>query len=155
MKKGMEESKLEDRLRRKMSGLYENEAMTADLDDESANEFLKWAATRVKSIVGGTAELDEEQAEEIMYPKMRALRKLSRYVNQLAKGTDDPSGTLQKILDQARELYGDAVNELDLETLTSLFYANQGQPKALLKALRKTFEGEDIDGEEEKNQFTR
>ena len=153
MKMGMEDPKLDARLERKMAGMYEDEALTAELDDDSANEFLKWAAARVKSMVGNTAELDEEQAEEVMYPQMRALRKLSRYVNRLAGGTDDPSGTLQQIVIQAKELYGDALSEPDMEQLTALFYEHQGQPKAFVKALRNFFEGEEEDGEEENNQF--
>ena len=148
MVKGMEDKSLEHRLQKKMSGLYENEALTGELDDESADELLNWAADRVKSIVRSTADLDDDQAEEVMYPRMRALRKMSRYVNRLASGTEDEIGTLLKIVRQAREIYGDSFHEPDLGTLNSLLQMYRGKPAAFMQALRKLFEGEE-DGEED------
>ncbi|HKJ28230.1 MAG TPA: hypothetical protein VJ965_11375 [Anaerolineales bacterium] len=148
MVKSMEENPLNKRLRRKMEGLYENEALTDELDDESADVFLKWASDRVESIVKSTADLDDDQAEEAMYPRMRALRKMSRYVNRLARGTEDQIRTLQKIVIQAREIYGDSFSEPDLEKVSALLQTHQGEPKVIVQTLQQLFEGEE-DGKEE------
>lgn len=149
MPKGMQDNPLEKRLRRTMEGLYENEALTSDLDDDAANVLLKWAADRVEQIVRSTEEMDDTQAEEAMYPRMRALRKMSRYINRIARGGGDPAQLVEKVVAQAKEVYGDSIVEADLEKLQLIARMPQSEPGMLLQAIRQLFEG-DMHGEEEK-----
>jgi hypothetical protein len=73
---------------------------------------------------------------------------MSRYVNRLARGTEDPSKMLGKIVIQAKELYGDTFTEPDMAKLESLLQLPVEDPKTLMQALRDIFEG-DHGGEEE------
>jgi hypothetical protein len=120
------------------------------LDDDSADVFLKWAADRVETIVRSTAEMDDAQAEEAMYPRMRALRKMSRYVNHIVSGTDDKACLLEKIVEQAKEVYGDSFRDPDMSKLQSILHLPQGEPSVLVQTIRHFLEGEK-DGEEEAN----
>ena len=142
-----------DRLARQIEGLYENEALTSDLDDESAGEFLKWAEDKVRKIVDTTGELDDEAAEEAMYPKMKAVRRMARYINSAARGSvDDESRTLDKILRQARMIYGDRFVEPNPEQLASLKTVLKHKPASLVRALNDLFEGEQDGASQEREQ---
>ena len=147
MLKGMQDNPIEKRLRRQLEGIYENEALTSEMDDDSAAEFLKWVADRVENIVQGTVEMDDEQAEEAIYPRMRALRKMSRYINQLVQGGGDSTQLTEKIISQAREVYGDSFLDVDLEKIHALFHLPQGEPGVMIQTLRHLFEGEILDDE--------
>lgn len=142
MPKGMQDNSIEKRLRQQMEGLHENEALTADMDDDSAEVFLKWLAARVENIVQSTAEMDDAQAEEAMYPRMRALRKMSRYINQMVRGVEDQSLLVEKIISQARDVYGDSFLEPDLSKIHALFHLPQTEPSVLMQTLRHLFEGD-------------
>lgn len=142
MPKGMQDNPVEKRFRQQMEGLYENEALTSEMDDDSAEAYLQWVTARVKNIVESTAEMDDDQAEETMYPRMRALRKMSRYINQMVHGGEDQTQLVQKIILQAREVYGDAFLEPDLSRIHALFHLPQSEPSVLMQTLRHLFEGD-------------
>jgi hypothetical protein len=147
MPKGMQDNPIEKRLRRQMEGIYENEALTSEMDDDSAAVFLKWVADRVEKIVQSTAEMDDAQAEEALYPRMRAIRKMSRYINQMVQGGGDLTQLTEKIISQAKEVYGDAYREPDLTKIHALFHLPQSEPSVLIQTLRHLFEGETLDDE--------
>ena len=63
---------LESRTRRAVESLLENESLTADLDDAAAKELLDWGIAHAKEIISDTADMDDEGAEEAMYPRMSA-----------------------------------------------------------------------------------
>ena len=147
MPKGMQDNPVEKRIRQQMEGLYENEAFTSEMDDDSAQAFLQWVTARVENIVQSTAEMDDDEAEEAMYPRMRALRKMSRYINQMVHGGEDQTQLVQKIISQAREVYGDAFLEPDLSRIHALFHLPQSEPSVLMQTLRHLFEG-DMNDEE-------
>ena len=73
-----------DRSRRAVESLLENESLTSSLDDAAAQVLLKWGTDCAKLIVSSTAGLDAASAEDAMYPRMRALRRLMRRVNKWA-----------------------------------------------------------------------
>lgn len=141
-----------DRLARQMEGLHENEALTSDLDDESAGEFLKWAEDKVRKIVDTTGEMDDETAEEAMYPKLKAVRRMARYINNAASGVVDESQTMEKILHQARMIYGERFIEPGPEQLESLKTVLKHKPVSLVKALNDLYEGEQDGRSQEREQ---
>lgn len=148
MAKSMQDDRIKKRLEREIEGLYGNEALTSDLDDSSARQFLNWAEDRIRKIVEKTAELDDQSAEETMYPKLKAVRRMARYINGAARGQADQDDLIEKILTQAREIYGSAFQEPDSQQLALLQSVSKSEPSVFLHTLRHIFEG-DTDGTEE------
>ena len=70
------------RISRVAESLMENERLTADLDDEAAQQLLSWGISCAKTIMQSTAGLDDEAAEKATYPRMRATRRLMRETNR-------------------------------------------------------------------------
>ena len=79
--------------------LLEDERLTADLDDTAATALLDWGVRQTKGIVADTEPLDDEEAEAAMYPRLRGLRTVMRYVNNWfgKRGTTDLDKNLQLI----------------------------------------------------------
>ncbi len=96
-------AELERRVTRVAESILENEALTANLDDEAADLFLKWALRRAEVIVRSTAELDDEAAEEAIYQPLRSLKRMGRSLPRWAR---NPEGTLERLLTYAEKVYG-------------------------------------------------
>ena len=102
---------LADRTRRAVESLMENESLTSSLDDAAAEVLLEWGMTCARRIVSGTAGLDDTEAEDVMYPRMRALRRLMRRVNKWAVRQHDldktrDASSLEQVIEQAAIVYG-------------------------------------------------
>ena len=148
MAKRMQDDRVRKRLEREIEGLYGNEALTSDLDDSSARMFLNWAENHIRKIVGTTAGLEDEAADEAMYPKLKAVRRMARYINGAARGQADREDLIEKIITQAREIYGSAFKEPDSQQLALLRSVSISEPSVFLQTLKQIFEG-DADGPEE------
>ncbi|MCB2178902.1 hypothetical protein KQH61_05760 [bacterium] len=148
MPKGMKDSRIEKRLQREVEGLYGNEAFTGDLDDTSAKELLKWAETRVRKIVLKTTEMDDEQAEVFMYPQLKALRRMARFINRALSSEAPNEDWVEKVLTQARVVYGDSYSEPDRLKLQTLL-SNWANGTEVIQALKHSIEGEENGDEEE------
>ncbi len=103
---------LSKRTNRVVESILENETLTADLDDVAAKELLDWAIAWVKMIAQSTADLDDADAEDAMYPRLRATRRLMRGVNrwighQEKMDTEASARSLTKIIEQVAIIYGD------------------------------------------------
>jgi hypothetical protein len=102
------------RLKRAAESILENESLAADLKDEAATVLLDWGVACAKEITYGTAGiLDETRAEEAMYPRMRALRRMLRAINNWAAKaslTNREYGAeiLTEIIEHASGVYGEA-----------------------------------------------
>lgn len=148
MNKGMKEERIEQRMRREITNLYSNEGLTSNLNDSSSKIFLNWAEKHVRKIVGSTAGMEDEIADETMYPRLKAIRSLARYVNQAVDKQVDPTILMNKILVQAKNLYGDEFIEPELDKLKSLLSMPEIEPEAFVLALQHLLEG-DKHGEED------
>ena len=84
--------------------LLENEALTADLDDEAAKVLLDWGVALAQQIAAETVEMDDSAADDFMYQPMRALRKMLRRVNKWVLAPDETG--VEKIIELARITYG-------------------------------------------------
>ena len=151
MPKGMADNVIRRRLEREVEGLYGNEALTEELDDSSAQIFLNWAENRVKSIVHQTAGMDDRTAEEAMYPRLRGLRRISRYVNRLVSGRGESAELVDKIIEQASNVYGDKFTMPDREKLLALLSMPQLETSIFIQSLIHLIEGEE-DGSKEEEQ---
>jgi hypothetical protein len=111
-KQGPSAEKLKERIDRVAESILDNERLTADLDDSAAKELLDWGLAAAKQIVQGTAKVeDEDQAQEAMYPRLRATRRMMRAVNiwvtNARKGDIEGSArALDRIFEQASIIYG-------------------------------------------------
>jgi len=109
---GPSAEKLQERIDRVAESILDNERLTADLDDSAAKELLDWGLAAAKQIVQGTANVDDDdQAQEAMYPRLRATRNMMRTVNiwvtNVREGNVEGSArALDRIFEQASILYG-------------------------------------------------
>ena len=79
-----------DYTQRAVESILENEALTADLDDQAASLLLDWAMSLAKQAAQGVAGMDEASAEEQFNERMRNVRQFIRQVNRWA---GSPSST--------------------------------------------------------------
>ena len=97
---------LERRIQRAAERILENASLTDDLDDDAAQVLLDWGVRCAEQIAEDTADLSDDLAEEAMYPRLRALRRLLRAVNRWApKRQPMDVETLNKLLAQAAVVY--------------------------------------------------
>jgi hypothetical protein len=102
---------VERRTKRAIQSLLENESLTSDLDDDAAQALLTWGMDCVKLVTPSTAGLDDEQAEEAMYPRLRATRRLMRQVSRWVAQQQDlderaRARFLDQVIEQATIIYG-------------------------------------------------
>jgi hypothetical protein len=106
-------NELVQRVTRVAESILENERLTADLDDAAAKVLLDWGVACAEMIAQSTAGLNNLEAEEVMYPRLRATRRLMRSVNkwiakQLEMDDEGSATLLAKIIKQAAIIYGES-----------------------------------------------
>jgi hypothetical protein len=101
---------IEKRIRKAVESLLENESLLEGLDNQNAASLLDWGTTCVKTIVKKSENLaDEEEAEETIYPQMRALRQMLKTVTTLyTSNLDMPQEVtlLNELIESAAIVYG-------------------------------------------------
>lgn len=127
------------------SSILENERLTADLDDETADELIQWGLVLVEKIVANSQDLDDVEAEEAMDAPMKAVRKMMRAINKWL--TFDDRIYLETVLKQTPLIYGEtavipSIDSLaDIQTISALRQAIEATPSPT--------SGKDNDKEEE------
>jgi hypothetical protein len=143
---------MSERISRVAESILGNERLTSDLDDSAAKELLDWALSAGKQIVQGTADVDDdEQAEEAMYPRLRATRRMMRAVNRwiASQREGDIEGreeAFNSILEQASIIYGrplEAMNEKQRAALASTPSKYADDPPQMIAHLRELLEHPD------------
>jgi hypothetical protein len=128
---------IQERIQRAAESILENEALTADLDDEAAKELLDWGIACARKIASETADLDDEAAEEAMYQPMRSLRKMLRAANKWA--ADPQAGNLKRITKQAKKVLE---SDSDEEKQTTFLDMLPEDATTRVQALRSFIEGQ-------------
>jgi len=105
-------SELEKRFHRVMGSMTGNESLVASLDNDAAGELLMWGEIAVRRIVSTTDGMDDDAADELMAPQLRALRLMIRAIGRWvgeAQVLDEESklALWKRVEDQARVLFGD------------------------------------------------
>ena len=95
-----------------VESILENERLTANLNDDAAKVLLDWGIACAKTVVQSTTGLNDEDAEEEMYPQLRALRRMMRttnrwHSNQQQGKTERSVGSVAKIVELAATVYGE------------------------------------------------
>ena len=91
--------------------MLDNEKLTDGLEDAAADVLIAWGVAATKIVVSRTAGLDDQQAEEAMYPEMRALRRMMRATTRWLSryemlGAELARERLQEIAEYAATVYG-------------------------------------------------
>lgn len=133
---------------RVVESLLENERLTDELDDEAAQLLLDWGMAYAKAIVQSTSGLDDEAAEEAMYPRLRALRRTMRTISRWAVkqpewDSERNADSLAKIIEQIPTIYGEGYTPPTPQQ-SDTFLQQQaefaGNPTRLITNLRKWLE---------------
>lgn len=138
------------RTRQAVESLLENETLTDDLDDEAADALLQWGIDCAKrivqdtAVVGDTLSADEAAVEAVTYPRMRALRRMLREINEWAseENASDPAA-LSQIAARASIVYGRDLSRVSAqaERLVPELTLLSGQPARQITQLRRLLEG--------------
>jgi hypothetical protein len=150
------------RISRVTQSILENESLTADLDDTTAKELIDWGLACARKIAQDTSGLNDAEAEETMYPRLRATRRLMRSVNSWAakqREMDAEASTtpLTKVIEQATIIYGEDFTPPDSEQQAAFLRQQTDNPQQMIANLRGLLEnpggtsvnqGEDDDQEE-------
>ena len=144
--------KIGKRISRVAESILDNERLTSDLDDSAAKELLDWALSAARQIVQGTADVDDDEAaEQAMYPRLRATRRMMRSVNQwiVHQRAGDAGGrdeALNSILEQVSIIYGrpfTAMNDAQRARMDKVQSEYAGDPPQMIAHLRELFERPD------------
>jgi hypothetical protein len=138
------------RLNRAAESILENESLTADLDDPSAQVLLDWGLDCARMIARSTLGLNADAAEQAMSLRLRATRCLMRRVNRWAgaRGEADAERGAEfwdDVVEQAAIVYGAAFTPPDAErreTFLRLHLAYADDPQGLISGLRQLLESQ-------------
>ncbi|MEM7032302.1 MAG: hypothetical protein AAF629_22315 [Chloroflexota bacterium] len=142
----MEYEAVHKRINRAAESILENEKLTDGLDDEAAQALIDWGLTCAKSIMENTLGLNDEEAEELTYPQLKATRRLMRSVSkwivrQSEGNSEAAQKSLQKVIEQAQTIYGDTVQLPDtLEAGTLANPSVSETPQQIIANLRTVIE---------------
>ncbi|HSM70073.1 MAG TPA: hypothetical protein VK851_00885 [Anaerolineales bacterium] len=99
------------RVQQAVASLAGNEALFEMLDQEAASEMLDWGIKMSTSIVNETEDLDDTAADEVLQPKLKAVRSSMRLIGNWAAGKYvEPEDRVQlrdKLLERFRTILGD------------------------------------------------
>jgi len=144
---------IESRVSKVAESILGNESLTSNLDDDAAEIFLNWALAKGEIVARSTTGMDEIMAEAAMYPRLKALRRVARYIGRWVTGGGEPVELIEKITEQARILYDDAFVEPDPVEKERICHYPMGIEQILIVSeIKNLFEGEE-DGQEEEIGF--
>ncbi|MBT3315752.1 MAG: hypothetical protein HN390_14180 [Anaerolineae bacterium] len=106
---------LSKRIQKAAESVLENEGLVSGLDESTAALLQDWGIKNVKRIAEETGDLSDEHAEEAMYPKMKASRRLMRairvWVQREKESSQEEKDQLWlKLEKMAQALYGEALS---------------------------------------------
>ncbi len=98
------------RVQRVIEEMTGNEALLEMLETEAATELLDWGIEMATSLVKRTKGMDEATAEQVLLPRLKAVRQTMRSVGNWAAGKYvDPASRLQlrdKLLENFKAIFG-------------------------------------------------
>lgn len=101
-----------------------NESLLEMLDTDAATELLAWGKSLAVSIIKPTKDLDDAAAEEVLMPRLKAVRQTMRMVGNWAAGKyADPASReplRDKLIESFRAMFGDEVEIPSAEKMDAL-----------------------------------
>ncbi len=103
---------LEKRIRMAAESILENEALREGAPEEVAHLLIHWGVIQAENLARQTVDIeDEEEADQAIYPRMKALRQVMLVLKDLAVTSAWSEETLAQALTtathHARTLYGE------------------------------------------------
>jgi hypothetical protein len=133
---------IEKRTRMAAESILENEAIREGLDDNGASALLDWGTACAMRITQDTIQVeDDEEAQDAVYPRMRALTRMLDVVKELSKSEiDRETGMplLTQLLEYAVLVYGENMvlpTQIDWDMFISIRCEDEGHVVSALKAL--------------------
>lgn len=140
------------RTARVAESIMENERLTADLDDDAAKVLIDWGVACARLVAQRTTGMDDAEAEEAMYPGLRATRRMMRTMNDwIAEGQGiggvERLAFLDKVIEHAALVYGgDFAPPSPAQRKTFLRQHLADPPPHLIASLRELIEDECLTG---------
>jgi len=135
---------LDKRVRMAAESILENESLREGLEDEAASALMDWGMACAEQIAHATARLeDETDAEEAMYPRMRALRQLLLAVTGLVHDGADAAQRdqyAQELGGLAAQVYGSQTPPGTAADWQAFMAAQSGAPAQNINELRALIE---------------
>ncbi len=139
---------LAQREQRAIESILENESLTADLDDGSAQALLDWGIACVRAVVRSSANLSDAEVEDATSPRLRATRQLMRgvrrwVVQRASLNQEADAEALEGIIDQARVIFGAAFSpppQDRREAFVRLHPELADDPRQMVASLRQLIE---------------
>lgn len=133
---------IDKRIRMAAESILENEAIREGLDDSGASALLDWGTFCAIRITQDTRHLeDDEEAQEAVRPRMRALRQMLNIVKDLCKSeptTQESDPVLEQLMETATLVYGENAHlpkRIYWNMLTSIRSEDTGQYISALRAM--------------------
>lgn len=139
---GLSESALAERRRRISDALRTNDRLTEGLPAEAAGSLMELGLELARQVVQDTAGLDDAAAEDILQPRIRAVRRLMMAAAEATGAATDASG-IESLLEQAAVALGDHLRRPDTADERDIhreWVALAGKPEAQIAALRRFIE---------------
>ncbi|MFZ0545080.1 MAG: hypothetical protein WAM60_06565 [Candidatus Promineifilaceae bacterium] len=138
--------KISRRYRRAAERLVENSSLRDELNDEQAKRLLDWGSSYLKKVVNKTADLADEDAENILEAQTERVSGVMRQVNRLTRAIT--SGDQPALAEHLKALKGhlDGLqntadpNAIDVEQWLA---SSNGDRTQLFEALMALIDGEE------------
>ena len=78
--------------------IAEDPNLTGALTDDAAHVLLRWSEDRIQRMVLETTGQDDERAQDVLDPKLRALRREVREMANAAADASDPVAQIQELI---------------------------------------------------------
>ena len=109
---------VELRVKQAAESILENERLTAGLADDAALALNNWGLAWANNIATNSDGLDDSAAYEYIAPRLKATRRMMRYVNRWVRkradmDPDEERNHLKKVFDLAQDARGSVVEPDD------------------------------------------
>ena len=135
------------RVQRVIEELTGNEALLEMLETEAATELLDWGIEMATSLVKRTEGMDDADAEQILMPRLKAVRQMMRSVGNWAAGQYvDPQIRIQlrdNLLGYFKVIFGEDARLPSAEKMDELLNQvddTNNTPQQLILKLKQSIE---------------
>src|SRR6185503_16053588 len=135
------------RVQRVIEELTGNEALLEMLETEAATELQDWGIEMATSLVKRTEGMDDADAEQILLPRLKAVRQMMRSVGNWAAGKyDDPESRVQlrdNLLGYFKVVFGEGARLPSAEKMNELLNQvddKNNTPHQLILKLKQSLE---------------
>jgi len=133
---------IEKRTRMAAESILENESIREGIDDSGASALLDWGTACAMHITQDTNQLeDDEEAQEAVYPRMRALRQMLDVAKSLCSvetSMDEDISLLAQLMEKAALVYGENAHlppQIDWNMFSASKVEDAGQNISALRAM--------------------